>query len=175
MEENRLLNQSERLAEEQAQLFEQKQVVEETVDHLFNTYLIEKTEQVERIEERLEGLVNNQMVKLQSLQNNRPGFLSLPSTKNNWNMNVQMAQVRLNSLQDRLEDIREIREGMVMGGPKLQELAMRKLRREEPDLMEKFDEIQTALRVHRLHEKQRQEKKVQHQGLSQTLTQSLSL
>ena len=118
IEEKKLVVQAEGLSGEQAALFEQKQVIEETVDNLFNTFVLEKTEQVERIEERLEGLIANQMVKIQSLQNARPGILSLPSSRQNWSMNVNQAQARLNMLQDRLEDVREIREGRGMNAPK---------------------------------------------------------
>lgn len=176
IEEKKLVVQAEGLSVEQAALFEQKQVIEETVDNLFNTFVLEKTEQVERIEERLEGLIANQMVKIQSLQNARPGILSLPSSRQNWSMNVNQAQARLNMLQDRLEDVREIREGMGMNAPKLHELAMRKLRDQEPELIKKFDEVQTAVRVHQLHEKQRQQQKQPSQsfGLKHSLSQGIN-
>ena len=54
---------------EQEELFESRQVIEETFAGVLNTYVLEKTEQVERIEEKLEQLISGQMAKLQALQN----------------------------------------------------------------------------------------------------------
>ncbi|ENV5204853.1 phosphoribosyltransferase, partial [Neisseria gonorrhoeae] len=62
---------------EQEELFESRQVIEETFAGVLNTYVLEKTEQVERIEEKLEQLISGQMAKLQALQNARPGMLSM--------------------------------------------------------------------------------------------------
>jgi hypothetical protein len=53
---------------EQEELFESRQVIEETFAGVLNTYVLEKTEQVERIEEKLEQLISGQMAKLQALQ-----------------------------------------------------------------------------------------------------------
>ncbi|MEF1779947.1 phosphoribosyltransferase [Neisseria gonorrhoeae] len=166
---------------EQEELFESRQVIEETFAGVLNTYVLEKTdvlektEQVERIEEKLEQLISGQMAKLQALQNARPGMLSMPSKKQTWSANIAVAQSRLNRLHDRLEDVREIRDGMALGVPKIQELAARKLRMEEPDLAKKFDDVQTAVRVHNLHEKQRKEKEQQKRqaGLSLSLGQKI--
>lgn len=161
-EENRLLAETESIELEQAALFEQKQIVEDEVNALFDSYVIAKSDQVERIENRIEQLINSQMAKLQTLQNGKPSFLSTPSSKQSWSTKVNLAQFRLNVLQDRLEDVREIKDGMEMNTPRIQDLAMRKLRFDEPELMKKFDDIQTAVRVHRLHEKQRQERTEQY-------------
>ena len=48
---------------EQEELFESRQVIEETFAGVLNTYVLEKTEQVERIEEKLEQLISGQMAK----------------------------------------------------------------------------------------------------------------
>lgn len=172
-ESKKLLKQTEDLSIQEASLFEQKQIIEDTVQNLFNTYLLEKMEQIERIEEHLETMISRQMDKIQTLQNSRPGFLARPSAKQAWSNNVMHAQARLNVLHDRLEDVKEIREGMGMNVPKVHELAMQKLRFENPNVAKEFDDIRTAVRVHRLYEKQRQEKQVQQQGLSQSLNQRL--
>lgn len=160
---------------EQEELFESRLVIEETFAGVLNTYVLEKTEQVERIEEKLEQLISGQMAKLQALQNTRPGMFSMPSKKQAWNANIVVVQSRLNRLHDRLEDVREIRDGMNMGVPRIQELAARKLRMDEPDLAKKFDDVQTAVRVHNLHEKQRKEKEQQKResGLTLSLSQKI--
>ena len=46
---------------------------------------------------------------------------------------------------------------------------------EEPDLAKKFDDVQTAVRVHNLHEKQRKEKEQQkwEAGLTLSLSQKM--
>ena len=64
---------------------------------------------------------------------------------------------------------------MSLGVPKIQELAARKLRMEEPELAKKFDDVQTAVRVHNLHEKQRKEKEQQKReaGLTLSLSQKM--
>lgn len=63
-------------------------------------------------------------------------------------------------LQDRLEAVREITEGMGVHGPRLEELATRKLRAQEPGLARDWEDMCEARRLHQaLLRRQEQEKR----------------
>lgn len=107
-----------------------------------------KHEQVERIEDRLELLIEQQATRLQQVQAKQPGILSLPSTRAKWQQQAQRQQAALQRLQGRLENVREIKDGMGIHGPRIEELAMRKLRTQEPELAAEWDEMREAQRRH---------------------------
>ena len=119
-----------------------------------------KHDQAERIEDRLENLIEQQASRLQRTQAGQPGLLSLPGARAKWNSQVQQQQSTLNSLHGRLETVREIKEGMGVHGTRIEELASRKLRAQEPELAKELDEMREAQRLHQaLKRKQDQEKK----------------
>ncbi|WP_456293343.1 IncP plasmid survival protein KfrC family protein [Pseudomonas sp. AK106] len=140
-----------------------------------------KHDQVERIEDRLEGIIEQQETKLHQIEAKQPGFLSLPSTKASWQSQVQQQQALLQRLHGRLEGVREIKDGMGLHGPRIEELATRKLRQAEPELAEGWDEMRAAQRAHEaLMRKQDQAKRLkvereQTPTLGRAHTQSLSL
>ncbi len=107
-----------------------------------------KHDQVERIETKLEGVIEQQEAKLHQIQAKQPGILSLPSTRASWQAQVQQQQALLQSLHGRLEGVREIKEGMGLYGPRIEELATRKLRLESPELAEGWDDMRAAQRAH---------------------------
>ncbi|MBD8828998.1 IncP plasmid survival protein KfrC family protein [Pseudomonas sp. CFBP 13602] len=107
-----------------------------------------KHDQVERIEDRLEGMIEQQEAKLHQLEAKQPGILSMPSTRANWQSQVQQQQALLQKLHDRLEGVREVKDGMGLHGPRVEELATRKLRQAEPELAEGWDEMRAAQRAH---------------------------
>ncbi|MGC6373677.1 IncP plasmid survival protein KfrC family protein [Pseudomonas sp. S2.OTC.A_B10] len=120
-----------------------------------------KHDQVERIEDRLEGMIEQQEAKLHQIEAKQPGFLSLPSTKASWQSQVQQQQALLQRLHGRLEGVREIKDGMGLHGPRVEELASRKLRHAEPELAEGWDEMRAAQRAHEaLMRKKEQEKRL---------------
>jgi DNA repair exonuclease SbcCD ATPase subunit len=135
-----------------------------------------KHEQVERIEDKLEALIENQSSRLQDAQTHAPGLFSSPGKRAAYHAQLQRQQASLQRLQSRLETVREIAEGMGAHGPKLEELAARKLRYKEPELVEGWEEMREAQRRHEaLLRKQEQEKKQQRglgrsSGLTHTLT-----
>lgn len=123
-----------------------------------------KHDQVERIEDRLEGVIEQQEAKLHQIEAKQPGILSLPSTKANWQSQVQQQQALLQRLQGRLEGVREIKDGMGLHGPRVEELATRKLRNEEPELAEGWDEMRAAQRAHEnLMRKKEQENRLKNE------------
>lgn len=73
---------------------------------------------------------------------------------------MQQQQHTMQRLHGRLESVREIKEGMGLHGPRIDELAIRKLRAQEPELAREWDAMQEAQRLHQaLQRKQEQEKK----------------
>lgn len=140
-----------------------------------------KHDQVERIEERLEGVIERQEAKLHQIEAKQPGILSMPSTRASWQSQVQQQQALLQQLHGRLEGVREIKDGMGLHGPRVEELAARKLRHDEPELAEGWDEMRSAQRAHEAFmRKQDQEKRIklereQSAGLGRGQAQTLSL
>lgn len=102
-------------------------------------YVAAKHDQVARIEERLEHLLEQQTATLQRLQSRQPGFLSLPQTRAAWQQQLQLQTQRIERLHERIETVREIRDGMTLHGPRIEQLAARKLRAHEPELSAEWD------------------------------------
>lgn len=104
------------------------------------TYVLEKQEQVERIEERLQSLINQQQIIIKQTELNQPGLLGrLTGAGRRW-QNVHDAQLnRLTTLQARLEVVSELHTGTIATSPRLEELADRKLRNNQPDLAKVYD------------------------------------
>jgi hypothetical protein len=123
----------------------------------FAALVEEKHNQVERIEDKLENLIDLQASRLQQTQANQPGILALPGARAKWQQQVQQQQNTLRWLQGRFESVREL---MGVHGPRIEELAIRKLRAQEPELAREWDDRQEAQRLHQaLQRKQEQEKK----------------
>jgi hypothetical protein len=117
-----------------------------------------KHDQAERIEDRLESLINQQTSRLQQTLTSQPGLLSSFGAQASLN---QVKQQRMfQRLQDRLEAVREIKEGMGVYGPRLEELATRKLRAQEPGLTKEWEDMCEAQRLHQaLLRRQEQDKR----------------
>jgi len=77
-----------------------------------------------------------------------------------WQQQVQQQQNTMQRLHGRLETVREIKEGMGIHNPRIDELAIRKLRAQEPELASEWDDMQEAQRLHQaMQRKQDQEKR----------------
>jgi len=134
--------------------------IEQTYQEALAIYVQSKFAQVEHIEDRLENLIDRQQARLQQAQARKPGFLARPSTRQVWQTNQAQQQARLQMLHTRLEVVREIKEGMGIHAPKIEELATRKMRAERPDLASDWDAMREAARRHQaLTRKQEQERK----------------
>ncbi|MEQ1740224.1 MAG: IncP plasmid survival protein KfrC family protein [Methyloglobulus sp.] len=107
-----------------------------------------KHDQTERIEDRLENLIELQASRLQQVQVQQPGFLALPGTRQLWQQKLQQQQNTLQKLRGRLEAVREIKEGMGLHCPRIEELAAHKLRFKEPGMAADWVERQEAQRRH---------------------------
>ena len=123
-----------------------------------------KQDQADRIEDRLEALIASQTLRIQQTEDHKPGRLCLPGTKTNWQQQVLKQQATLQRLLERLEEVREIRDGMGVHGPKLEELAARKLRANEPALATDWDDVQAAQRGHQVLQRRRDQERLRQQG-----------
>jgi len=124
--------------------------VEQTYQAALATYIEAKYEQVEHMEERLENLIGQQESRLQQIRSNAPGILSRPGAKLAWQNQQAQQQARLQTLHARLDAIHEIREGMGLRSPKIEELATRRMRAENPELASSWDAMREAMRRHDL-------------------------
>jgi myosin heavy subunit len=121
-----------------------------------------KQDQAARIEDRLEGQIEQQESRLMQIEAKQPGLLALPGQRTRWQSQVQQQQALLQRLHTRLENVREIKEGMGVHAPRIEELATRKLRAEQPELAEEWDEMREAARRHQaLMRKKEQERRQQ--------------
>lgn len=154
-----LLSEAERLDSEQSSMLDSA-TVEQSYQETLATYAQAKHDQVERIEDRLENLISRQQARLQQSQLSKPGFLSMPGTKKNWMVSQSQQQSRLQTLHVRLEAVREIKDGMGVHSPRIDELATRKMRAENPELAADWDSMRQAQRHHQaLVKKQEYERK----------------
>ena len=130
-------------------------------------YVEAKYEQVERLEDRLENLLEQEMAKLEDYQVHRPsGLLLRLGARATWERQQAGKQATIQRLQNRLEHVRDIKEEMGLHGPKIEELATRKLRLKEPDLAREWDDMRTAQRNHEATERQKIEQQPRFQSLS---------
>jgi len=117
-----------------------------TYQELLSVYIQEKNDQVDRLEDNLERLIDQQQSALQISQLNKPGNFSLPSSKQAWSTAHANLVSRLNSLHERLESVHTIANDTGLYTPKIEDLATRKLRAQEPELALEWDEWNAAQR-----------------------------
>ena len=166
-----LLGSVQGLEREQQSLLDAGQI-KDTYQSTLDTYVLAKHEQVEIIESRLKNMINQQQVKFQQLQRNAPGILSLPKTRRIWQTQKTQQQARLHALQSRLSNVVEIKDGMGLHSPRIEELATRKMRTENPKLTSNMDAVNMAARQYEI-ERRMKEKKTQELSLSKGKGRSL--
>jgi len=130
-----------------------------------------KLDQAESIEDRLESLVEQQASRLQQARAQPPGLMSRPGARAKWKDSIEQQQASMLRLQGRLEMVREIKDGMGLHGPRIEELATRKLREKDPGLADGWDELREAQRLHQLHQHRIEQEKKQALNKEQRLTQ----
>ncbi len=159
-------------AEQQAAL--EAAPLDQTYQEALALYVQGKHDQVEHIEDRLENLIDRQQARLQQTQANAPGRLALPGARRAWQNQQVQQQARLQTLHVRLEAVREIKEGMGLHSPKIEELATRKMRAENPELAADWDAMREAARRHqalmrREEQKRKESLALERPGRSQNL------
>ncbi|WP_425327720.1 IncP plasmid survival protein KfrC family protein [Pseudomonas nitroreducens] len=140
------------LAGEQSALLESASV-QARYDRALNECVEQKAEQAGALEQRLEELIGRQLTQLQQSQAMRPGWLARPSIRAAWQEQNERCHSRLLDLQGRLERVQDLHHGMGLYTPRLDELAARRLRAEQPELAQEWSLQRQAVRV--LEESQR--------------------
>lgn len=149
--------------------------VEQRYSAEFDAEVQAKYGQADRLENSLESLIGQQTAKMQSVQDQKPGLLSLPGSRSKWDRQMQQQQRIINLLHNRLETVREIRDAMAPHGPKLEELAARKLRFKEPSLASEWMDMRVAQRQHQeLQRRKNEENKSREQKQGKSLSLGLS-
>ena len=153
-----LFNEALRSETEQTALFEASPL-EVQYAATFEAFVQAKHDQVDRIEDKLESLIDRQNVKLQAARTQEPGILSRPGVRTKWQQQIQKQLRVIQRLQHRLENVQEIRDGMGIYSPKIEELATRKLRTQEAELAAEFDDMREAQRLHQVLQREKERKK----------------
>lgn len=154
-----LLERAQEVQAEQTALLEASPL-ESQYSAAFAAQVEAKHDQAERIEDRLENLIELQASRLQQTQASQPGLFSRPGARAKWQSQIQQQQSAMQRLHGRLEAVREIKDGMGVHGSRIEELAHRKVRAQEPGLAKDWEEMREAERLHQaLLRKQEQEKK----------------
>ncbi len=117
----------------------ESQAAGEQYQAALQTYLQANAQRIERIENRLETLVENQQSSLSDLKAHEPGFLASRRTKAQWSASLETAQDRLQTLTNRLSRVEEIKEQSA-------ELAEEKMREREPEVARTWDQARQAER-----------------------------
>ncbi|KQH73175.1 IncP plasmid survival protein KfrC family protein [Xylella fastidiosa] len=120
-----------------------------------------KYDQVVRIEDQLEGLIEQQKSKLMQLDAQKPGLLTFPGKRASWQRGLQRQQALLQRLYTRLENVLEIKEGMGLHAPLIETLATQKLRAKEPELVEQWEDMKEAARHHQSIMRKKEQKRRQ--------------
>jgi len=162
--EDLLLESAQEAEREQQAILENATPALESYPELLNVFVETKQDQAERIEDRLERLIDKQQAKLQQTLSTQPGIFSMPGAKRAWQAQQAKQQARLQSLHARLEQVQEIAHDMGVYVPRIEELATRKLRAEKPELAAEWDEANTARRHQELMDKQNKKQQGQSRG-----------
>ena len=154
---NDLLEQAQEAQSQQAALLESTPL-ESRYNGALAEYVEAKYEQAERLEDRLENLIEQEMANMEDYQAHRPAGLFLrPGARGAWKREQARKQVCIQRLQNRLAHVRGIKEEMGLQGPKIEELAVRKLRLKKPDLAKEWDDMRTAQRQHEAMKRQKEQ------------------
>jgi len=148
---------------EQAQLQQESLIASAEIEPPYMaelaTQIEAKHEQVTRIEQRIETGIERAESDMQRMMAARPGLLAMPGRRAKWQTEVDRCQSRLQTLHERMERVHDIQHGMGLHAPKVEELAAKKLRAQQPELAAEWDEHRVALRGHQaLMRKQQQDR-----------------
>ena len=138
---------------ESAQRTEVSSALEQNYRETLDSYTLAKYEQADRIEDRLEHLIDRRQTHLQQRQLSQPGFLSLPATRKAWQAEQARQQAGLNRLRARLETVQKIKSGI-----RIEAFAVSKMRKENPQLARDWDAMRQAKRQEQARVKQQNRK-----------------
>ena len=133
-----LANEADAIENDQ-QSFLESSSLELQYETLLKDYIIQKHDQVERIEEKLGQLLQKQQFQMQKILMAKPNILSLPKTKRLWQGQVTQQKSSIARIEGRLTNVKDIKSSMGLHEPRIEELASRKLRLKEPNLFKEYE------------------------------------
>lgn len=136
---------AEMIQSEQEQLLDSASI-EQLYDSALSVFVMEKHNQVDRIEDRLEALIFRNESRLSQHLNNKPRFISRPSTKRLWEKKRSQLRTTIKRMKQRLHRVSEIKESMGLFSTKIEELATRKLRAANPELSSSWNAMRESKR-----------------------------
>ncbi len=142
---DQLSKKAEMIQSEQEQLLDSA-AIEQLYDSALSMFVMEKHSQVDRIEDRLETLIFRNESRLSQHLNNKPSFISRPSTKNLWEKKKLQLRTTIKMMKQRLHKVSVIKEGMGLFSTKIEELATRKLRAANPELSSSWSAMRESKR-----------------------------
>lgn len=134
-----------------------------------------KFEQIDRLETRLEGLIDRQSAAQKQMMSQKPGFFAMFGAREKWHNAQAKTQARMHTLNTRLKTVRDIKEGMGLHSPLVVQMAQQKLKIEKPELVKGWEDMQEAQRQHqaKLRKEEQERKKVV--NITKSRGQTLSL
>jgi len=129
------------------------QPVESRYNEALVQYVRAKSEQIDRLEDKLETLIEAAEASLANGENAAPGLLAGAASQGELETQRRRQMQSLEHLEERLERVHEIREKSGLYATKVEELAEEKLRREEPQLARERDAFLEAKRLTKVNER----------------------
>ena len=162
-------------AEEASADLRQLEVMDRTMKELRAPYVQQKHDQAMRIEKKLESRISQAQRALKQGDEHRPGVFSLPSTRRAWEATQANRKERIHQLKKRQNTVREIRTGMGASAPRIEELANRKMRAENPKMAARQNAMTRAFRVKQVKAQQQARTERREQRLQQGRTRRMKM
>lgn len=131
-------------------------------DDSLKTYLYEKQSQIEHVETALENRIGDQRELVSQTAASRPGPIASLWKGAAWKQEQQTRQARLETLECRLSRVKKLRQD----GKCLEDFAIKKLRRNEPELTAKRDELLQKQRREAVAAQVKRQEQMREQGQS---------
>jgi predicted ABC-type ATPase len=151
------------------------EVMNRTMKELRAPYAQQKHDQAMRIEKKLESRISQAQKALKQGDEHRPGVFSLPSTRRAWEATQANRKERIHQLKKRQNTVREIRTGMGTSAPRIEELANRKMRAENPKMAARQNAMTRAFRVKQVKAQQQARTERREQRLQQGRTRRMKM
>ena len=136
--------------------------VEQTYETTLCDYVQAKQDQAEKIESVLETKVSQAQQQAAAQGKEKPGLFTSAAKKKAMATAQEHKQKRLQQLNMRLEQVREIKDGMGLRVPKIEEIATRKMRRDHPEIAASWDSMREAMRKREVKEQRRRKEEQTH-------------
>jgi len=122
----------------QAEQLRDQQIQQQYSDQL-GVYVQEKAEQIDRLQSSLAAVLTSEQAQLQAIQQRAPGWTAGKKAHAQWEQQVARRKTRIAQLALRLDRVGEIEEAAsVYAERKIEELAERKLRFDNPELVQEW-------------------------------------